>query len=412
MKNQVSLFPILVTVFIDMLGIGIIIPILGHLFLDPNGILNGNFAFQQRTILLGLLVASYPIAQFLGAPILGALSDRHGRKNILLISLFGTFIGYIFFAYGILTRNLALLFISRFLDGFTGGNISIAMSAIADISDHEEKTKNFGLVGMTFGIGFILGPFIGGKLADPSVVSWFSASTPFFFAAAMTLFNMVLVMMRFRETLSVRRHTPISALTGFRNIFKAFGMTNLRTMFLVVFLLTLGFTFFTQFFQVFLIEKFNYTQSQIGDLFAYIGIWIAMTQGGLARMLSERFHPEQVLSVSLLVLSLALPFLLLPGKAAYLFFILPFISISNGLTMPNSTAVISNLAAQDSQGEIMGINQSIQALAMSIPPIVSGFLIAFNIALPILVAGATIFMSWLTFILFFRGRQKKLFHEV
>ncbi len=410
-KKQ-SLLPIFITVFIDLLGIGIVIPVLAHLFIDADGILPPAYAFGQRMFLLGLLTSSYPLAQFFGAPILGALSDRHGRKKILIFSLFGTFIGYLLFAYAILTKNLALLFISRIVDGFTGGNISTAMSAIADISEGREKAKNFGLVGMAFGLGFILGPFIGGKLADPKIVPWFTHSTPFFFAALICFVNIVLVIWMFKETLKVKSDTKISAFTGFKNIYKAFKLSNLRTMFIVVFLFTFGFNFFTQFFQVFLIEKFQFSQSQIGDFFAYIGIWIAVTQGVITRIVAKKASPQKVLTVSLLGLSLSLPLLLIPNEVVYLYLLATFIPFFNGLSMPNTTAVISNLAGKESQGEILGISQSIQSFAMAIPPIISGFIVAIDRSLPILIAGFTIFLSWLLFVTLFRSENRHLFHEV
>ncbi|MFH2021022.1 MAG: MFS transporter [archaeon] len=410
--SKASLLTVFITVFIDMLGVGLVIPVFGHLFLDSNGILPPGFELAKRTVLLGLLIASYPLAQFFGAPILGALSDRYGRKKILLISLVGTFIGYIVFAYGILTKNLGLLFISRSLDGFTGGNISTILSALADLSDPKEKAKNFGLVGMAFGLGFILGPFIGGKLADPTIISWFNNSTPFFFAALICLINIFMVILFFVETSNTRTHTNISIFTGFRNIRKALEMENLRTMFIVVFIMTFGFNFFTQFFQVFLIEKFSYSQSQIGNLFGYMGLWIAFTQGILTRKISKFASPEKVLKYSLFMLAIALPFLLVPSKAIYLFMIIPFISMSNGLTMPNQTAVVSNLSARDSQGEILGINQSIQSLGMAMPPLIAGFVISFNRNLPILISSASIFIAWLIFVFVFKGGKKEVFHEV
>jgi DHA1 family tetracycline resistance protein-like MFS transporter len=411
-EKKQSLFPIFFTVFIDLLGVGIVIPVLGHLFLDAGGILPADVSLFQRTMLLGLLIASYPIMQFFGSPILGALSDRHGRKNILIISLIGTLIGYILFAIGILTRNIFLIYLSRIIDGFTGGNISTAMSAIADISKPEEKARNFGLIGMAFGLGFIFGPFIGGVLADNTIVSWFSSSTPFWFAAILCFANIILVIFNFSETLKVKINTNISILTGFKNIRKALGMPNLRTMFLVIFLLTFGFNFFTQFFQVYLIEKFQYTQSQIGYLFAFMGLCIAITQGIITRQLSKKFTPVQVLAYSTFALSIAILLLIFPTKAYYLFFIMPLISVSNGLTYPNSTAIVSNLSAKDSQGEILGINQSIRALGMSIPPLISGFIAAVNTSLPIIVGSVTIFFAWVVFVFYFKPGEKKFFHEV
>lgn len=165
-KNKFSIFPIFFTVFLDLLGLGIIIPILPAVLIDPRtGLLPFSTTFATRTLIFGFLIAAYPLAQFFSSPILGALADKHGRKKILTLSLLGTLVGYILFAMGLVTQNIYLLFIGRIIDGFTGGNISIAQSAIADISDEKTKSKNFGLIGMAFGLGFIIGPYVGGKLS-------------------------------------------------------------------------------------------------------------------------------------------------------------------------------------------------------------------------------------------------------
>ncbi len=408
-STKSSLLTIFLTVFIDLLGVGIVIPVIGPLLLDPShNMLSAELSIHTRTILLGFLIAAFPLAQFFGAPMLGALSDRHGRRKILTISLFGTLIGYVLFATAILEHNIYILFASRILDGFTGGNISIALSAISDISDEKSKAKNFGMVGAAFGLGFILGPFIGGKLADPGIVSWFNTATPFWFAAILTTLNLVFVFVAFPETLKEKRHTPVSMLTGMRNIGRAFQLTHLRTIFFVVFLITLGFNFFTQFFQVFLINKFNYNISQIADIFAYIGIWIVFAQGGLQRPFSKKFAPLNILQISAVLLGITLPMLLIPTESKYIFFVLPFIAIFQGLTQPNITSVVSSQAGPDEQGQILGINQSIQSLGMAIPPIIASIITSININLPILASSFCIIMGWGVLMVFFR--KKKLQH--
>lgn len=414
MKDQRNiLLTIFVTVFIDLLGFGIALPTLTPIFLNPHlAILPLSSTFGMRTLALGFLVASYPLAQFFGAPILGALSDHHGRKKILLISLLGTLAGYLLLGFGVTVNALALLFLGRIVDGFTGGNISTALSAIADVSDFKSRAKNFGLIGMAFGLGFILGPYVGGKLSDPHVLPWFNFATPFWFAALLCGANILLMLWRFPETLKTRVTTPVSFTTGFRNLYKASQLLNLRTMFLVVFFLIFGFSFFIQFFQVFLIDKFHFNQGQIGDLLAYVGFWAALSQGLLTRPLSRKFAPPQILSLSLLFLSLALPLLLLPSQARFLFFIVPFVAMANGLTQPNSSAIVSGLAGPESQGEVLGIQQSIQSLAMAIPPIISGFIVSINRNLPIGVAGLSIFTAWIIFVLFFKRQKREAFHEV
>lgn len=389
-----------------MLGVGIVIPVIAPLMLDPgHHMLGEETSIHTRTILLGFLIAAYPLAQFFGAPMLGALSDRFGRKKLLFVSLIGTLIGYVLFATAILEQNIYLLFFSRLLDGFTGGNISIALSAISDSSDEKSKAKNFGMIGAAFGLGFILGPYIGGKLADPSILSWFNAATPFWFAAILTGVNLFFVLTIFPETLLERRNTRVSVFTGFQNIGKAFKLKHLRTLFFVVFLLTLGFNFFTQFFQVFLFNKFNFSISNIADMFAYIGIWIVIAQGGLQRPLSKKYSPLKILQVSALALGIALPMLLLPSQSKYIFFVLPFIAIFQGLTQPNMTSLVSSQAGKDEQGQILGINQSIQSLGMAIPPIIASYINLVNINLPIATASFCVIVGWFILILFFRSKK-------
>lgn len=397
---------IFLTVFIDMLGVGIIIPIMAPLLLDPgHGMLAADTLPETRNIILGFLVAIFPLMQFFGAPVLGALSDKHGRRKILLLSLTGTMVGYLLFAYGIYTQNIQLVFFSRALDGFTGGNIATAMSAISDVSTAENKSRNFGMIGAAFGIGFVVGPYIGGKLADPGIVSWFNSAVPLLFAALLTFINLLLVFFRLPETLKTPRNTAVSFATGFRNVGKAFARPDTRVVFTVVFLFTLGFTFFTQFYQVFLYHKFNYNISQIADTFAVIGIWIVIGQGGVMRPVSKRFKAHQVLKVSVLVLSFSLLAIVFPDNPSYMYFIIPFISIAQGLTQPNTSTIVSNSVPADRQGEILGINQSVQAMAMAIPPVIAAYLTNININLPTITAAGIVFLGWLIFMIFYKGPQ-------
>src|SRR3989344_1101701 len=200
-KDRNVMFSLLLVIFIDMLGIGIIIPLLGSVFMDSStGIFSANTPLYIKSIMYGVMMGLYPLGQFFGAPLLGALSDHYGRKKLLILSIAGSAIGYVLFGIGIIYQNIYLLVFSRLLDGFTGGNISIAMSSIADISDEKSKAKNFGLIGMAFGVGMVIGPFIGSRLSDSNIVSWFSYSTPFFITAMIASVNIVLLLFVYKET--------------------------------------------------------------------------------------------------------------------------------------------------------------------------------------------------------------------
>src|SRR6201981_2458260 len=154
---------ILFTILIDTLGIGILGPILPQLLGNPNSpnyILSRSMDVRSGYMLFGFLVAVSPVMQFFPTPVLGQMSDRYGRKPVLALSLAGTSLGYALFATGIVIRNIPLLFVARALGGLTGGNLSVAQAAIADVTKPEDRTKNFGLIGAAFGVGFIVGPFL------------------------------------------------------------------------------------------------------------------------------------------------------------------------------------------------------------------------------------------------------------
>lgn len=406
------LLVVFLTIFIDMLGIGILIPVFPQLVTpgSPDSILPNGWTISQGFILLGWLSAAYPLGQFIAAPILGQFADRFGRKPVLTLSITGTAIGYILFAIGLITKNIPLLFASRILDGFTGGNISVAQAAIADISTPKNRAKNFGLIGMAFGLGFILGPYIGGKLADPHIVSWFSASTPFWFAAGLSLVNALMVVLLLPETLKVKIKKRLDLSRPFHNIAVAFSRPGLRSVMPTSFLFTAGFTFFTTFFGLVLLNKFGFDQSSTGDYFFYIGLWIAIVQGGITGLVAKKFKDYQVIRVSIFITAISLlAFSFVPaGEYKWLFLIPPFMALGNGLTMAFNSSLISRITPKELQGEALGINASVMALAQSIPAILSGYVASVNEALPIVVGSAVVALGGIAFWLLFKpGRDDK-----
>lgn len=405
---------VLFTVFIDLLGVGILIPIIPQLLANPHSsyyLLPHGWSYKDGLVLLGFLTAIFPFMQFLATPILGQLSDRYGRKKILAISLAGTSLSYALFAYGILTRNIPLLFFSRAFDGITGGNVAVAQAAIADVTTPERRTHNFGLMGAIFGLGFIMGPYIGGKLATPGVTllhisslkllttpGWFNAATPFWFAAILSAINVSLVMFNFPETLSrIQHHLKIEWNKSVHNIIKAATLPGLRTVFPTVFLFWGGFTFFTTFFTVFLTTKLGFKANNIGDFFAYIGLWIAITQGLFATILARKFANYQIMRFSIIGLGFALLLVFIPKNTTQLLLLTPFIPIMVGLTIANTTALVSRSAPANIQGEVLGINASVQALAQTIPAALTGYLGGISRNVPVVAASGTVFLGGLIF---------------
>lgn len=393
---------LLLTIFIDMLGVGILIPVIPQLLGEPNSQFYLLASGEQRMgyILLGLLVAIYPIAIFFMSPILGALSDRVGRKPVLVISILGTSISYFIFAFAIFTKNIPLLFLSRLVDGMTGGNISVAQAAIADSSSIENRTKAFGLMGAAFGAGFIFGPFLGGVLSSPDILPFFSAYTPFIFAGLISLLNVFFIKFFFQE--SIKEKHPgrkIDFFASIKNIVKASKFHMVRELFLVSFLFNFGFSFFTSFFNVYLTDKFNFSSIQIGNFFAYVGFWIVITQLLVVRRVSEKFSEPQVLRWAYLWCGLATACYLLPAHAWQLLFVVPFASIPNGLQLANFNSLLTKRTDENIRGEIMGIGSSVSSLGQSIPPLLAGVIAAFTASyMPVVIAAVIVFCAGIVFI--------------
>lgn len=402
MQNR-ALLTLFFTIFLDMVGVGILIPVIPILFADPTSthyLLPLDTPVRTGYIYLGLMLALFSFGQFVASPIIGQLSDRYGRKRLLLVSIFATALGQMFFAIGILTKSLILLFFVRFLTGIATGNIVVSQAAIADLSTPENRVKNFGLIGAAFGLGFIVGPFLGGKLADPMLVSWFNAATPFWFAAILSLINFIFVLTMFRETskdMNVGQTLHLGR--SLTNIVHAFNAKQLRPIYITSFLFQLGFTFYVTFASVFLFYRFGFTESSIGNYFAYVGIWIVFSQAVVTRVVSRKWGEVRIIQNSLIVTGLLILAVFLSPVSSWLYFIVPFFAMAIGLSQSNLTGLLSRSATSSTQGQVLGISGSVNALAMTIPPLIAGTLAArFEPSTPLLVAAIIVIMSGVYFI--------------
>ncbi len=385
-------------VFLDLLGVGIIIPILPELFETTAKplLLFGN-VFDQKIeyLFYGALIAIYSLGRFFGAPFLGDLSDLFGRKKILAISLIGTASGYFLFSYGILLQSLEILFIARLIDGITGGNISTAQAVISDISSPKDSSKNFGIIGAAFGLGFIFGPFVGGVLSDSSLVSWFSPTIPFLFAAVLSVVSFILVWFFLPETVNnLKTEKSFSILSSCSHIAKAFKDTDLRRLFLVSFVFTVGFGFYSSFFAIYLKEIFNFSPRNIGIFFAYSGLWIAIVQIFLIPTVSRKFSDGNVLAISFLMTALSVLLYLLPKSIFFLYLVPPFAAIWVGFTLSYFMSFLSSKTNSQNRGEVMGINASMQAIGEIFPPLIAGVsAIFFSATAPLILSALTLVIA-------------------
>jgi DHA1 family tetracycline resistance protein-like MFS transporter len=383
------------TLVLDMIGIGMIIPIVPIIFTDPTSpsfLLTG-IAQKYWYFLAGLATAIFGLVQFFAAPILGELSDIYGRKKLLFLGVTVLAISQGVFAFGIMVGSLALVFISRFIGGIASANFSIAQASIADISTPANRAKNFGLIGAAFGIGFVIGPALGGYLAH----IFDSASAPFWIAGGLGLINMISVFFFLPETHTENRALAkkLTPLKAFSNIKTAFTDTVSSHIYKANFFYFAGFAFFTSFSGLYLVQRYNIGEAQLGNYFAAIGIWIVITQMIILRIVTKHRTPIQILRVSMICVAIASALTPFMPTLFLQYVLLPFIAIPQGLSMANLTALLSSSVPKEKQGVALGINGSLSALSQGLAPLFGGVVAGvFGVSIPFLMGGLCIFYAW------------------
>lgn len=369
MKKE--LWPIFLVVFIGLLGFGIVIPTLPFIALK----------YRASPFMIGLLMASYSLFQFLAAPVLGQLSDKYGRKPILAISLFGSALGYFLIA---VANNIWLIFVSRIIDGVTGGNISVAQAYIADITQGKERTKAMGLIGMAFGLGFILGPFVGGVLGN------YNLALPYLFAGGLAFLNSIFIATILPETRKIASHQKFS-LIDLKTLKKISQNPQLKKLVLLFFATTLAFSLMQGIFAIYTKDMFNWNQKQVGYFFAYIGLVSVFSQGYLIRKLVDKFSETRLLKTALFIRSGAFLIYALLVQPALFYLGGLAMALGMGIFNPTVQSLISKKAHESEQGLVLGVSQSFGSLARTFGPIIGGLLYGFFPQLPFGVSGLTIF---------------------
>jgi DHA1 family tetracycline resistance protein-like MFS transporter len=376
MDNK-RLLNIFIIVFIDLLGFGLILPLLPF-YADQYG---------ATPLIVGLLTAIYAAAQLIGAPVLGRLSDRFGRRPILLISIFGTFLGFLMFGIsdilgGVIAEWLGtsinltiitILFISRALDGFTGGNISVAQAYITDVTNEENRARGLGLVGAAFGLGFIIGPAMGGFL------SGFGFSMPAFAAAGLSGINLLMVLIWLPESLSrekrielVSRDQPKLSLIG---LWEAMRRPKVGSILNISFFYGLAFALFTTLFSLFAQYKLALDVRTTGYVLAYVGFLIALVQGVGVGMISRRFEEKWIILVSTIILSVSLAAWAFTPSIVVLLLVMIPLALPSGVLNTILRSSLTKSVEADEVGGILGLSASLESLTRVIAPGLGGFLL-------------------------------------
>jgi len=352
---------IFITVFIDLIGFGIVLPILPiYAETDP---------FNATPFEIGMLFAIYSWMQFFFTPILGKLSDRYGRRPILFISLLGSALGYFVIGWA---NTLFLVFLGRIISGITGGNISTAQAYIADVTSKENRAKGMGLFGAAFGLGFIFGPAIAG------VLSKYGIHVPFYFAAILSFANATALYFILPESIkpglriAERKNRIVEWVESFKQ--KEYGILNL-----IYFLLIMAFSIMTYAFVLYTSFTFGYNAEQNGYLFAYVGLISIIGQGFLFGILAKKVGEGILAAVGCLLMvgSLFAVPLVSPtsGGLTGLLIGCTFLAFGNALASPSLISLVSKISHENEQGKSLGIMQSGASLARAIGPTIGGFLL-------------------------------------
>lgn len=356
MNSKASLTIIFITVFIDLLGFGLLIPILP------------TFASKELVISdfeIGIIVASFSFMQFVFNPIIGSYSDKVGRRPIILATLLITAISYIIFSFA---ESFLILLFSRMLAGFGGSNIAVAQAYIADVTTEKERTKGMGMIGAAFGLGFVFGPMLGG------ILSQYGYQMVGYFAAGFSLLAFLFAFFYLKESI-VKKQTNHKRNV---NVFspKAYQvlLNDKRLSFFVIIYFVIVFSMANIYgtFALLGYKIYYFTDKEIGYLFTVIGIIGAIVQGGLLRQLSKIFGDEKLVLAGIFFMMIGLAGLPYGINFLGVAIVGGFLAIGSGILQPTILGLVSKEVDQDSQGTILGLNQSLASLARVLGPLWGG----------------------------------------
>jgi multidrug resistance protein len=377
LKNKSALSLIFLTVFIDLLGFGILIPILPSFGVKVLGI-------DETAI--GVAIAIYSLVQFIFNPILGKLSDKHGRKPVIVFCLLINALGYVIFAF---TNSFIILLVSRIVAGVGGSSIAVAQAYIADVTTKETRSKGMGLIGSAFGLGFVFGPLIGGFLSKYGYMETGLAAAGFSFIAFIVTI-ILLPESNLERSKTVETKRRILNIDAILNAFKNPSLAILITLF---FILTFSFANIYGTFALLGIQVYGFTDLQNGYMFGIVGLSSAIVQGGLIGPITKLIGKKKILILGSFLIMVTLALIPYAGNFLWLAVDSIFLSLGTGMLQPTLLSLISEVTSDAEQGITLGVNQSLSALARMFGPLWGGFTFEFlGYPFPFLTGAAFMFL--------------------
>ncbi len=360
------------TLLLDTITIGILIPVIPLIFTNESSssFMLAGYSVSEQYFVVGLVGAAFGLMQFIGAPILGELSDIYGRRKLLMICVALLAGANFLFAVGIHAASVAVLFVSRLIAGLAGANFSIAQAMIADVTTPENRARSFGLIGAAFGLGFIIGPLIGGWCANV----FDNAAAPFWLAGGLGLMNVLFVTLALPETRRADREERerFTIGKGIRNIRHALRDAEAAPVYWISFLYMCGFAFFTTFVSVLLSQRYGFSEANTGTFFAVVGVCIVLTQVVVLPIVTKRVTERTTLLVGFPLVALTILGYVHAPSYLYLYALIPTMAIPQGIAFSNIGALISKSVEPEEQGAALGINGSLMAFSNGIVPLIAG----------------------------------------
>ncbi len=382
------LLPLYVVVFVGFVGYSLMITVFTPLIVGDDDLVGADASIGERTVLLGLLLSLYPLAQFLGAPVIGAFSDRWGRRPVLLISLAASAGCYVLIGLALGAGSFALVAIACLLAGFAEANIAIAQSAIADVAPAAQRARLFGYVYLSSSLAYVFGPLGGGKLGDPSLGSPFGYPLPFFAVAGLLVLTLLATFALFRETHEPDPDAELDPRTALRRVGEAFRPSRLRPLFAGNFVLYLAIFGFFRVYPLYLVDHFHMDISRVSEFIAWVAVPVVVANLGLVAVISRRLDPRQVSVRFGLALAVSLVAVVIPNVEGALWVTLGACGLSLALCLPSMAAMVSVAVPGERQGAALGTNQSLQVGAEGVSGLAGGGLAAISTSLPLPAMGA------------------------
>lgn len=385
------------TLLNDQMNMSLVIVLFAPMVLGKNAIFLQGASLSAKTVHVGILLALFPLSQFITSPIFGSFSDTMGRKNTLIFALLGLAFFNALAAFSIDFHHLELLYIARILSGAFAGNAPLAQASIADLSTEENKGKNLSYIGIVSSLGWIIGAPLGGILSNNHILSWLNFSVPFWFSAILFLFNALWILLTFEKTKHPLLKDKISFSKELKNIVQVFHIPQIKIPLVTFFLYYLGWMMYIYFFPTVFVKRFDFTQSEIGYAAAFAALCFSF-----GSFIIKKYGTKDRMQPFLLWALFLCSAVVLLSTFVPVFW--PFIPIfliacsTSAIVWISFLTILSNLAGKEHQGKVFGVQQSMQAMSTVLSPLIAGFITPLYIGMPFFMAGILLLIGFLLYL--------------